>query len=110
MDDFSGGMRNLSEGIIAGHKDRKNRIRELKDRTDAIKKDTAQFLDETRRLHGEMGKNLKKDLKENRDDLLKDINATRDDFKRKEKEVRQDLAEAKRIWNDMKNILGGKPG
>lgn len=110
MDDFSGGMRNLSEDILTGHKDRKNRIQELKDRTDAIKKDTAQFLDETRRLHAEMGKDLKKDLKENRDNLLKDVNAMRDDFKKNEKEVRADLAEAKSIWNDMKNILGGKPG
>ena len=110
MDDFSGNMRNLSEGIITGHKDRKDKIRELKDRTDAIKKDAAKFLDETRRLHAEMGKDLKKDLKENRDNLLKDINAMRDDFKKREKEVRADLTEAKRIWNDMRNILGGKPG
>jgi len=41
---------------------------------------------------------------------LKDVNAMRDDFKKNEKEVRADLAEAKNIWNDMKNILGGKPG
>jgi tRNA uridine 5-carbamoylmethylation protein Kti12 len=108
MDDFSGGMRNLSEDILTGHKDRKYRIQELKDRTDAIKKNTAQFLDETRRLHAEMGKDLKKDLKENRDNLLKDVNAMRDDFRKNEKEVRADLAEAKNIWNDMKNILGGK--
>ena len=110
MDDFSGGMRNLSEDILAGHKDRKNRIQELKDRTNAIKKDTAQFLDESRRLHAEMGKDLKNDLKKNRDNLLKDVNAMRDDFKKNEKEVRADLAEAKKIWNDMKNVLGGKSG
>jgi len=109
MDDFSSGMRTLSDDILAGHKDRKNKIQELKDRTDAIKKDAAEFLDETRRLHAEMGKDLKKDLKENRDNLLKDINATRDDFKKREKEVRADLTEAKRIWNDMRDILGGKP-
>ena len=54
-----------------------------------------------------MGKGLKKGLKENRDNLLKDVSAMRDDFKRREKEVRADLSEAKRIWNDMKNILGG---
>ena len=110
MDDFSGGMKNLSEDIIAGHKERKGRIQGLKDRADAIKKDTAQFLDESRKLHAEMGKGLKKGLKENRDNLLKDVSAMRDDFKRREKEVRADLSEAKRIWNDMKNILGGKPG
>ena len=110
MDDFSGNMRNLSEGIIAGHKDRKGRIQELKARTDAIKTDTARFLDESRRLHTEMGKDLKKDLRENRDNLLKDVNAMRDDFKTKEKEVKADLAEAKKIWNDMKIMLGGKAG
>lgn len=109
MDDFSGSMRDLSEDILAGHKDRRERIRELKDRTGVIKKDTAQFLDETRKLHTEMSKDLKNDLKKNRDNLLKSVNAMRDDFKKKEKEVRSDLAEAKKIWNDMKNILGGKP-
>lgn len=110
MDDFSGGMRNLSEVIIIGHKDRKDRIQELKDRTDAIKKDTAKFLDETRRLHAETGKDLKKDLGEDRKHLLKDVNAMRADFKEREKEVRADLTEAKKIWNGMKNILGGKTG
>ena len=104
MDDFSGGMRNLSEGIIAGHKDRKDRIQELKDRADAIKNDTAKFLDETRKLHAEMGKDLKKDLKENRDNLLKDVNAMRDDFRRRESEVRADLTEAKKIWR--KKLFG----
>ena len=109
MDDFLGGMKNLSEDIITGHKERRNTIRELKDRAGAIKRDTAQFLEESRRFHAEMGRDLKKDLKENRDNLLKDVNAMRDDFKRREKEVRADLSEAKRIWNDMKDILGGKP-
>jgi len=110
MDDFSGGMRDLSEDIISGHKNRKNRIQELKDRTDVIKKDTAEFLDETRRFHEEMGKELKKDLKENKKNLLKDVNAMRADFRKREKEVRADLMEAKKIWNDMRNVLGGKPG
>lgn len=102
MNRASSGMRSLCEDIKIEREDRKNSIQELK-------KDTAQFLDETRRLHAEMGKDLKKDLKENRDNLLKDVNAMRDDFKKSEKEVRADLAEAKRVWNDMKNILGGKP-
>jgi seryl-tRNA synthetase len=109
MDGFSGGMRHLSEGIIVGHKYRKNKIQELKDRADAIKIDTAIFLDESKRLHVEMGRGLKKDLKENRDNLLKDVNVMRDNFRRTEKEVRADLAEAKKIWNDMSNISGGKP-
>jgi seryl-tRNA synthetase len=109
MDDFSSGMRTLSDDILAGHKDRKNKIQELKDRTDAIKKDTANFLDESRKLHEEMAGDLKKGLKENRENLLKDVNAMRDDFKRREKDVRADLAEAKKIWSNMKNILGGKP-
>ena len=109
MNKFSGGMRNLSKDIIAGHKDRKGRIQELKDQTDTIKKDTAGFLDETRRLHSEMGKGLKKDLKEDKKKLLKDVNTLRADFRKKEKEIRSDLMEAKKIWSDMKNILGGKP-
>jgi hypothetical protein len=110
MDDFSGGMRNLSKDIVAGHKDRKNRIQELKDRTDTLKKGAAKFLDETRRLHEEMGQSLKKDLRESRENLLKDVDTMRTDFKTKEREVRADLAEAKRIWTDMKNMLGGKAG
>jgi uncharacterized protein (DUF342 family) len=110
MDNFSGGMRNLSEDIIAGHKGRKSRIQELKDQTDTIKRETTGFLDETRRLHSEMSDGLKKDLKEDKKNLLKNVNALRADFRKKEKEIRSDLMEAKKIWNDMKNILGGKPG
>jgi hypothetical protein len=110
MDDFSGGMRNLSEDIVAGHTDRKNRIKELKDRTAAIKKGAAKFLDETRRLHEEMGQDLKKDLRASRETLLEDVNTMRTDFKTKAGEVRADLAEAKKIWTDMKNMLGGKAG
>jgi len=109
MDNISGSMRNLSEGIIAGHKERKNRIQELKDRADAIKKDTALFLDETRRLHKELGKDLKNSLRENKENLLKDVNAMRDGFQKRGKEIRADLTEAKRIWSDMQNVLGGKP-
>jgi hypothetical protein len=109
MNNVSGSMRNLSEDIIAGHNDRKNRIQELKDRADAIKKDTTLFLSETRRLHREMGKTLKAGLKENNENLLKDVSAMRDDFRKGEREVRADLAEAKKIWNEMRDILGGKP-
>lgn len=109
MDDFSRGMRVLSEEVLAGHKERKNRIQELRDRADAVKKGTARFLHESRRLRLEMAGDLKKELKEKREDLSKDVNAMKDDFKRREREVRADLREAKRIWNGMKNILGGKP-
>ena len=56
-----------------------------------------------------MARDLKKELKEKRQDLLKDVNAMKVDFKRREREVRADLREAKRIWDGMKNILGGKP-
>ena len=109
MDDISGSMRDLSEGIVAGHKERKNRIQELKDRAGTIRKDAASFLDETKRLHEEMGRELKSSLRESRAILLNDVNAMRDDFRKREKEVRADLAEAKRTWNAMKTILGGKP-
>jgi len=66
---FRGGMRNLSEDILASHKDRRNKLQDLKDQADAIKKGTAQFLDETRRLHEGMGKDLKNGLRDNRKNL-----------------------------------------
>ena len=81
----------------------------MRDQADAVKTGTAGFLHESRRLHMEMAEDLKKELKEKRRDLLQDINAMKVDFKRREGEVRADLREAKRIWDGMKNILGGKP-
>jgi hypothetical protein len=110
MEDISAGMKKLADDIIAGHNDRKCRIEELKAQASAIGTNTARFLEKSRQLHEEMGKDLRKDLMRDREDLLKDVAIMKDDFKRREKEVRADLAEARRIWKDMKNILGGNPG
>ena len=109
MDDTSGGMRNLSDHILTSHRDRKETIKNLKTESDAIRKYTAQFLVQSRKLRDEMSKNLKEDLRLGRDHLLQEVNTMRDDFRSNEKRIREDLAEAKRIWSDMRNILGGKP-
>ncbi len=109
MDDISGGMRNLSDDILTSHRDRKETIKNLKTESDAIRKDTAQFLDQSRRLRDEMSKSLRANLRQERDRLLQEVTTMRDDFRSNERRIREDLAEAKRIWTDMKNILGGKP-
>jgi molecular chaperone GrpE (heat shock protein) len=102
-------MKALSEEILTGHKERKKRIQELRERAGAVKNGVARFLHESRRFHAEMAEDLKKKLREKRADLFKDVIATKDDFKRREREVRAELREAKKIWKSMKNILGGKP-
>ncbi|MDD3978155.1 MAG: hypothetical protein PHI15_08400, partial [Methanomicrobium sp.] len=103
MDDFSNSMRTLSEDIIAGQKDRELRLRELKTQTCTIRENAKIFLQESRRLHDEMGRDLQKGLLHDKKDLVKHVKALRGDFKNKEKEVRADLSEARKIWKEMKN-------
>jgi len=109
MDDFSNGMRTLSEDIIAGQKDRELKIQELKGQTSVIRENARMFVQESRRLHEEMSKNLQKGLLNDKKTLVKHVKALRVDFKNKEKEVRADLSEARKIWKEMKNTLRGRP-
>jgi len=105
MDDVSSGMKSLCEDIMTGHEDRKSSIRQLKGQAEAIRDNAKKFLDDSKKLHKEMSKNLKKGLREGREDLIKNVNTLREEFKKREREVRADLAEASKIWDKMRETL-----
>ena len=99
------GMKSLCKDIITGHEDRKSSIRQLKEQVEAIRDNSRKFLADSKKFHEEMSKDLKKDLREGREELIKNVNALREDFRKKEREVMADLAEASKIWNKMKKTL-----
>ena len=108
MNNIAGGMKSLCEDIITGRGDRKTTIQQLKGEANAIRDNARKFLAESKKFHEETSKDLKKGLREGREDLIKNVNALREDFKGKEKEVRADLAEASKIWNKMDETLRNK--
>ena len=105
MDKASAGMRSLCEDITTGREDRRSAIKQLKGKAETIRDNARRFLAESKKFHEETSKDLKKGLREGREDLMKNVNALREDFKKKEKEVKADLAEASRIWNNMNQTL-----
>jgi len=108
MDNVSNGMKSLCEDIIAGHENRKSGIKQLKGQVGVLRDNARKFLADSKRLHEEMGKDLKKRLQEDREGLIKNVNALREDFKEKEREIRADLAEASKIYNKMNETLRSK--
>lgn len=108
MNNIAGGMRSLCEDIITGRGGRKSTIKQLKGEAETIRDNARRFLAESKKFRDEMGKDLRKGLREGREDLIKNVNALREDFREKEKEVRADLADASKIWNKMKETLRDK--
>jgi hypothetical protein len=108
MNNIAGGMKSLCEDIIKEHEDRKGTVKQLKVRSQAIRDNARKFLSNSKRFHGKMSKDLKKGLRESREDLIKNVNVLREDFRKKEREVKADLAEASKIWNKINEKLRNK--
>lgn len=105
MEGIATGMKSLCEDILKGDEDRKSEIRQIKGRVKTIRDNAQRFLSVSKKFREKMSKELKKDLRGCREDLINNVNALREDFVKKEKEVRADLAEAKRIWNMANGVL-----
>lgn len=105
MDNIPDDMRSLCEDILKGDEDRKSEIRQIKGRVKTIRDNAQKFLIVSKKFREKMSKELKKDLRGCREELINNVNALREDFVKKEKEVRADLAEAKRIWNMANGVL-----
>ena len=108
MDNVSGGLKSLCENILSDHEDRKTFIKQIKGQAVAIRNNTRKFLADSKKFHEEMSKDLKKGLREGREDLIKKVNALREGFRKKEREIRADLAEASKIWNNVNETLRSK--
>jgi hypothetical protein len=74
---------------------------ELKEQAQAIRIRARIFLRLSKKLHEEMGRTLREDLQGGRENLMKNVCSLREEFRVMEKEFKEDLAEADRIWNDM---------
>lgn len=105
MDSLSGDMKSLCEEISKGSGERKSGIQELKVRTETIRKNTGKFLENLAKCHAEMGGNQRKKLREEREALIRNVGALMEDARNRERATRTDLAEAKRTWKDMSEVL-----
>lgn len=110
MNNASAGMKSLCEDLTISREDRNRSIRQLKEQAETIRDHARKFLADSTKLHEEMGKELKRGLQESKKDLMQNVGALREDFRRKEREVKADLAEASKIWNQMNDTLRGKKG
>ena len=108
MDNISGDMKSLCEGIATSHGDRKRSIKDLREQAGVIRDNARKFVGHCRKVQKEMAEGLTKGLKEDRKELIKNVSSLREDFRKKEKEIRADLTEASRIWNKMNKTLEAK--
>jgi len=65
-------------------------------------------VDDFKKQHHQMTKNLKEDLSKNREGLIKDVGLLRKDFQKSQKAVRLDIEGASKNWNEMNKTLRGK--
>jgi hypothetical protein len=101
MNSPSTGMRSLCNDIVTGRENRRENLRQLKEQAQAIRIHARKFLWDSKKLHEEMGRTLREDLQGGRENLMKNVRSLREDFRVMEKEFKEDLAEAGRIWNEM---------
>jgi len=94
-------MRSVCEDIVTGRENRRDSIRQLKEQAQTIRNHARKFLEDSKKLHEEMGRTLRKDLQGGRENLIKNVRSLREDFKMKEKDLKEDLTEASRIWKKM---------
>lgn len=108
MVEISGHMKSLCEDIATGHADRKRNLNDLKEQAEIIRDNARKFLSNCRKLHKEMGKDLRKNLTEDKGKLVKNVASLRENFRKKEKAIRADLVKAGEIWNKMSEALRSK--
>jgi len=61
--------------------------------------DRRELIESLRSAHEEMGHRLMDDLSRSRKELIAENAARRDEFQKKAKAIREDLEEARRLWN-----------
>lgn len=108
MNSASTGMRSLCEDVVTGRENRKDCVRRLKEQAETIRNHARKFLGDSQKLHEKMGRTLKKDLQAGRENLIKDVRSLREDFRMKEKDLKEDLTEARRIWKGMRGNTKNK--
>jgi len=101
MNGTSTGMRSLCEDIMTGRGNIRESLMELKEQVQAIRIRSRIFLRLSKKFQEEMGRTLREDLQGNRENLMKNVCSLREEFRVMEKEFKDDLAEAGRIWNEM---------
>lgn len=110
MNNASAGMKSLCEDITMSREDRRRSIQQLKEQAETIRDHARKFLTDSKKLHEKIGKELKRGLQESKKDLMENVGALREDFRRKGMEVKADLSEASKIWNQMNDTLRSKKG
>jgi dsDNA-specific endonuclease/ATPase MutS2 len=105
MAEMTDGMRSLSEDILSGSDERKRKIKELKADAMSMRWEARRFLDAARNSREATSKEMRKGLERGRMELSQHVKDMREDFQTREKAVRDDLAEARRVWGAMRDTL-----
>lgn len=108
MGNISGGMQTICEDIVKSYQGRIDDIRSLKKEANDLRENARGFVNDCKKLHKQMARDLKKGLKEYKEALIKDVVSLRADFRKKEKEIRSDLKEASKTWQAMNETLNSK--
>ena len=108
MAEMTDGMRSLVEDIMAGCEDRKRTIKELKADAVAVRREAQRVLVTAKMSRKEMAAQQRVELEHGRKELSHKVKGIREDFRAREKAVREDLAEARRVWGNMKDALRSK--
>lgn len=105
MEKTTAQMRSFCEGMLKGQGERKATLEKLREESRTLRENARKYLADSRRLHGEMSKELKQQLEDGKRNLKKKVGAFLEDFGKKEGDLREDLAEARRIWKKTQEIL-----
>jgi len=98
-------MRSLCEGMLKDQGERKTVLKELGEEAHTLRENARKYLADSKRLHGEMSKDLRQQLEEGKRDLKRKVGAFLEGFGQKERDLREDLAEARRIWKKTQETL-----
>jgi len=105
MEKTTAQMRSFCEGMLKGQGERKAALKELREESRTLRENARKNLADSKRLHGEMSKELRQQLEDGKRDLKRKVGTFLEDFVKKERGLREDLAEAGRIWKKTQEIL-----
>lgn len=109
MSKIAGGMETICKDIMGTNEDRKKCLQNVKkslanlnSQVSTIRGNACKLLSSYRESRAELFKELKGALLKDRESLSSEVQSLRKSFQKKQKELRQDLAEARKAWKGIK--------
>ncbi len=108
MGNISSGMETICKDIANSHTERNKSLKDLQKDVKNLRDDARKFVADSKKLHQEMAKSLNETLTKDREDLTKQVDFLRRDFHKSQKELRFDLAQGCKAWDEMCKTLKEK--